>query len=567
MKTKTSLGTIAAAILILIAPVSRAADNPNQVPGAPTSPWGFGGGDWNLEADIQMEAIGCHENRTTFTNWERVEPEPGKWNFEQMDANLKYLEEHKIRTGGWFFGSGWVNGKRTGGFPVRDLSGWSKYVTEVVKHANGRIKSWEVWNEPPNGGVNRKTAVQDYPKIMQAAYNAAHAADPTCLVGIAAASNNVNFLDRVIKGGANGYFDYITVHPYELLGTVLDNNGSEAVFMSIVPTLRKMLAERDPNRINCPIVFTELGCDFKRQGGAIQGQGLVKAYTLGIAQGVTCIHWFMARDAKGGSIDSGMGIIAGDGTPRPAFIGLGNMIKYLGQNPTYLGLVLFHEREYGFVFQGAEGPVLLTWAPKGDPAHVDFGQEVRIIDPLTGQETKASTYDLTVAPVIVLDVPEKLVAEAKAAKGKPFPWGGDYTDAKSVSITMGEHNIEKGLHTKAGDAIAKDVIAYGNGARPGDIGDSVTFMVDPNFLSYTTVPIEISAVVRRDPNNSPAEIKLTYESTSEFKTLPPEDVPDNKNWHTLKWRIDDAQFVSIWGFSFRFNNGPYYVQSVTVTKL
>jgi len=59
---------------------------------------------------------------------------------------------------------------------------------------------------------------------------------------------------------------------------------------------------------------------------------------------------------------------------------------------------------------------------------------------------------------------------------------------------------------------------------------------------------------------------LEYESTSEYKKLDPEEVPDNKEWHTITWKIDDPQFVASWAFDFRFNAGKYCVQSVTVTK-
>ena len=49
-------------------------------------------------------------------------------------------------------------------------------------------------------------------------------------------------------------------------------------------------------------------------------------------------------------------------------------------------------------------------------------------------------------------------------------------------------------------------------------------------------------------------------------------MPDNKEWHTVTWKIDDAQFVNFWGFNFAFNSdgdkfNRYYIQSVTVTKL
>ena len=92
-------------------------------------------------------------------------------------------------------------------------------------------------------------------------------------------------------------------------------------------------------------------------------------------------------------------------------------------------------------------------------------------------------------------------------------------------------------------------------------------MVDPNFLSYTTVPIEIKVVVRRNAANDPAKLMLEYESVTGYKKAEPYEVPDNTKWHTASWRIDDPQFVSKWAFNFRLNSGKYAVQSVTVTRL
>ena len=44
----------------------------------------------------------------------------------------------------------------------------------------------------------------------------------------------------------------------------------------------------------------------------------------------------------------------------------------------------------------------------------------------------------------------------------------------------------------AGEAIAADVLAYGGNARSGTVPGGNVFMVDPNFLSYDSTPIEIS---------------------------------------------------------------------------
>jgi hypothetical protein len=162
---------------------------------------------------------------------------------------------------------------------------------------------------------------------------------------------------------------------------------------------------------------------------------------------------------------------------------MAQLLEHLGQHPTYLGWVMLNETGYGFVFQGAKTTVLVAWARKGTPNRVQFGQAVPLVDPLTGQSSSAESHDLTTSPIFALGVPEDLVAKARANRDKPLPWGGDYANAKSVSVTMGERNIEKGLHTMSGDALAEAVVAYGGSARAGSVPGGNVFMVDPDYLT------------------------------------------------------------------------------------
>ncbi len=553
---------------------ASAADMLDQAGDAAWSPFGIGSCHINNRSAAdnarwlpQMAAIGLHSYRTCNTGWSAVEPEEGQWAWAALDSQMNYLAGQHMTFGGLLYGGvKWNTKDRPGTLPVNNLPAWSAYVTAVVKHSRGRIKYWEVWNEPPNGTGRDQTAA-DYAKIAVSAYDAAKAADPSCRVGLAAKSVHVNYLEQVIEAGAKDHFDYLTLHPYEVLNGIADEAGTEPVFMRIVPTIRKMLAARNPAKVNVPIIFTELGSDASK-GAAHQAQALVKAYSMGIAQGVACIQWFEGMDGDSGP----MGLLERNGTPRPAYTALAQMIRYLGQQPTCLGWVLLKDRDYGFVFQGTQGTVLVAWAPQGNPDHIVFGQTVQVVDPLTGTVTATGTYELTGSPVLILGVPEDLVARARANQGQPLPWGGDYTHAKSVSIALGATNEEHGLHTLAGAAVAAAVVAYGGSARAGNVPGGNMFIVDPGFLSYTTTPIEITAVVRRNPANDNAGFKLVYESTNGFKNSGWYTVPDNRQWHTVTWKIYDAQFVNYWGFNFSLNSdgnqfNKYYLQSVTVTKL
>jgi hypothetical protein len=213
---------------------------------------------------------------------------------------------------------------------------------------------------------------------------------------------------------------------------------------------------------------------------------------------------------------------------------------------------------------------MATWAPPGTTDGIDFGQTVQIMDPLTGGITNAGTYSLTNAPVLVVGVPSSLVAQAQADQGLPFPWGGDYTGAASVSVAMGAPNTEAGLHQLNPDGTSTAVFVYGGPARDCSRSSAQVFTVDPNFLSYTPTPIQITAVLRRIGPDT-AGFNLKYESRTGWRTAGGwYTVPGYGQWYTHTWTITDDEFVSKWGYNFRFDSDSttfsrYYLQSVTVT--
>jgi polysaccharide biosynthesis protein PslG len=508
-----------------------------------------------------MAAIGIRNMRACRTLWSDIEPVQGQWHWAQMDGQLDTMSANHMECWGLLYaGVAWDTRDRPGGFPIHNLQAWSEYVFQTVKHAQGRVKYWEVWNEPPNG--TNDAPASDYGKLMSVTYDAVKAADPQSQVGMAAQSVNINYLEQAIKAGAKDHFDYITLHPYEVLGSVTDHWGTESVFLHIVPTLRKMLAAQDPARKDAQVWFTEMGYDAGRDPG-LQAQALVKAYTLGIAEGVSVMNWFEGMDGDSGP----MGLLDENGKPRPSYTAMAQMIQHLGNNPRYLGWVLVNGHDFGFVFRSAKGAVLVAWAPGDAADHVEFAQQVDTLDPQTAHTGAAHAVELTSSPILIENLPATLVSQAQRNRVRPFPWDGDFTRAKSVFVRMNRTEVAEGLHPQQGDAIGADVTAYGGSARSGSVPGGPVFIVDPNFLSYISVPIEISALVRRSPGNHSAKLVLEYESTSGFKKLPAYEIPGDDQWYTAQWTIHDAEFVSKWVFNFRFDLGDYLLKEVRVTKL
>ncbi|MDB6072306.1 MAG: hypothetical protein JWL81_3477, partial [Verrucomicrobiales bacterium] len=506
---------------------------------------------------------------TPHTGWGALERQPGQWDWQELDAQMAYLDSVKMGYGGILIGSPeWNTADPPGHLPVNHLKGWSHYVTEVVKHCQGRIRRWEIWNEPPNfTGKNQTPA--DYAEIVVAAYDAAKDVDSGCLIGLAAKSAHLNYLEQVIQAGAKDHFDYITLHPYEILSTVADNVGTEPMFMNIVPSVRKMLAAQNPAKANVPVVFTELGHDLGK-GPEVQAQALVKAYTMGAAQGVACIQWFEGRDGDSGP----MGLLDNKGQPRPAFTAMREMIRHLGQQPVYLGWIPLGGIHRGFVFEGQAGPVLVAWAQNAGSCEFKPGASVQSVDPLTGKSSNGPAFTLTGAPLLFTNLPRPLITDAKANRNRPMQWwGADYSSATSVSLTTGENQKLDGLRSLSGDALAKSVVAYGGSARAGGVPGGNVFVVDPAFLSYTREPLEITVVCRRNEANDNAGFKLIYESTTGIKTAGHWfTIPDNKTWHTATFRLEDPQFVNYWGYNLSLESdgntyNRYYLKSVEVRKV
>lgn len=526
----------------------------------------------------QMASIGLTAFRTPHCDWGALEPRPGEWDWKPLDEQMNYLDKHGFTFGCLVIGNpGWNKADKPGHLPVNNLKGWSNYVTELAKHVKGRTTRLEIWNEPPNFTGKDQTPA-DYAKIVVAAYDAAKAVDSKFKIGLAAKSVHINYLEQVIRAGAKDHFDFIVLHPYEVLDGVADNTGSDAVYFNIKRTVQRMLAAVNPAKKDVPIIFTELGVDSKK-GLAAQSNALIKAYVLGIAQGVECIQWFEGRDGDSGP----MGLLDGEGKPRPAYGSLGMLVQYLGKYPRYLGWTKLGPKRLeattpgqdvtAFAFQVADVITLAAWGSPGSTTTVIFDNKVRVVDP-TGRTVKYSaSFSIGVDPVFILGAPESVIEAAKANHGKPVDWGGDYTKAKEVSISWGETTLEKGLHTRSASNIAKAVVAYGGSARAGDVPGGGAFIVDPGFLCYDSEPIEIEVEVRRNPANVNAGFKLVYESPSGFKTAGNwYTIPDNKEWHTAKWKIDDPQFVNYWGFNFLLESdgneyNKYLIRKATVRKV
>lgn len=443
--------------------------------------------------------------------------------------------------------------------PVDDLEGWSRHVSGLVTRCKGRVQHWEVWNEPPNFTADKSP--ESYAKVVVAAYDAAKRADPTVQVGIAAKSNHIQWLETAIRAGAKDHFDYVTLHPYEVLDMVAQ--GGEALFLNIVPTVRTMLRVNNHARADVPVWFTELGTPVSATTTPdLQAARLLKAYTLGIAQGAARIHWFEGQDGDSGAF----GLLDERGKQRASYTALSTLIASVGPRPDYVGWITPAEGVYGFVFRTPKDVVMVAWASPAASRPLAFETQVTKIDPTTGASTRTKQSMVTTLPQIFSGLAATWADRAGANRTQPFPWGGDFTGARVVSLVA--PNIERGLHQFGKPSIRS---FGGKPARDASARASQDFAVDPNFANYVTGPLKVSVAVRRN-GTEPAGFKFKYESTTGWKTAGGWYTIPEGTFTTKEFTLTDAEFVGNWAYHFMLDSdskaqSQYSIESVTVTKL
>ncbi len=579
----------------------------SQVPEPPveakSNPFGVAPSGTSAKSHYQawmpkMAAIGVTSARA-FPAWNALEPTKGTWNWEVADTRIAFAQENKIHIGGTLmFCANWAKpaGAKNFPFPRDNMEDWTNYVTAVVGRYKDRIHHWEVWNEP-NGAFKgnfpdgRYDTTTDYAALVASTYATVKKVDPTAKIGATTASFDPAYIDQVLiaqaKMGKPKSLDYVCIHPYEIVGGFIDPNG-EVPFLWMTRMMREMLKTHSPDYANAEVWMTEIGHRIHTKNGRTTTPEdiaicLPKIYALGIAQGIEHISWFEAQDP--GGEDSGFGLIDISGTPRPAYNTYKTMTSCLGPNPKYAGWLALGAggKGYGFVFKGPYLPVLIAWLTEGAPEEsMTFTGDVKYITALGNAEVSLKAGEplkLSETPVFVVGVPPDLLAQAEGHLTEPFPWGGNYEKATSVSIQLGAADGEKGVtQTHRRTTIPYSAPDGSTGVQinaPGkQNANGVYFYTHPSFGSVKTNEYYIRATAKRGEAKGQASLQLAYEhadskgksaygkASNAFALTP------GAEWQTYTWHLTDASFSKMWNYDFCLTGGgPLIIGKVEVSTV
>lgn len=158
--------------------------------------------------------------------WSQVEPEPGRYTFEAVDAFLDQLDGSEEVWVTVCSSSRWATRQATDFLPpspAKDPGAYRRFVDRLVRHCDGRVRYWQCDNEPSNVGLTWAGTAAEYVAQLQVLHRAVKDADPGAAVVLGGApyalpasppgSPERQFFDVLLRDGRD-FFDLFDLHLY-----------------------------------------------------------------------------------------------------------------------------------------------------------------------------------------------------------------------------------------------------------------------------------------------------------------------------------------------------------------
>lgn len=170
--------------------------------------------------------------------------------------------------------------------PLKE-SAWVQWVTAVAQRAQGRVKHWEIWNEPYQSAAFRV----DVPRLVRLAQLAypilKNAAPDSTVLSPSFDIYDNSFLERYLQAGGGAYMDVVSLHAYDtFVGNLLDGTvaaaarkgdpaSAETLFYQdhLIRNTKRVLARY--NQQGKPVWNTESGYESRSATGLPNAGGAV----------------------------------------------------------------------------------------------------------------------------------------------------------------------------------------------------------------------------------------------------------------------------------------------------
>lgn len=210
----------------------------------------------NIQLDL-LQAMGCKYVRNDFSI-AIIEPTEGIFDWAKYDNVVNSCTAHGIEMIALmdqYNSVAWCNGNNTKMYHILPQY-YQSWCEETAKHYNGKIKIFEIGNEP--NGVTFWPPYPDpvaYTELLKAGHTGTKAGNPNSIVLLAGLAGqwtvrSDTFLAGVYANGGKGYFDGVAHHPYTRPGKPDFNTG-------YLDACRAVMIENGDEDL--PVYITEVG--------------------------------------------------------------------------------------------------------------------------------------------------------------------------------------------------------------------------------------------------------------------------------------------------------------------
>ena len=198
------------------------------------------------------------------SGWAKTEQKKGKYDFAWLDAHVDGMIERGIRP--WVclcYGNPLysphghdLNAKLFADGPVMDA--WLRYVKATVKHYKGRVRLWEVWNEPD--GRKNLDSYALYANLFVRTAKVIKEVDPEARVAaFGSCSPDREYIRLAMKeieqAGGVPYMDCLTYHAYWPIPE------------TIIPAVKQLRSDMDQYNPSIQLIQGETGCPAQLEYG------------------------------------------------------------------------------------------------------------------------------------------------------------------------------------------------------------------------------------------------------------------------------------------------------------
>lgn len=191
------------------------------------------------------------------TGWNRCETVKGVYDFSWLDESVDALLSLGVQP---WFNVGYGNklympgapdtavGHIPHGYGAEAQAAWCNFVEALTRHFAGRVKEYEIWNEPniPCFWEPLKCSGKEYAYLISYTAPVIKKAYPDALIGGCSAEVGCPFILEMLQNGAGKYLDFFSVHPYDPVPekNYRDNIGSyKNIFKRFAPHVRLQQGE------------------------------------------------------------------------------------------------------------------------------------------------------------------------------------------------------------------------------------------------------------------------------------------------------------------------------------